>query len=452
MPSYDSDRSSPFRLTSQRSSTRRSASKINRLTGRVEWLEDENRELKAENVDLRDEITRLKHFHRGVSEAYRRVSEHRERLHAQVQARDNEIRQLQREVARHQNRGDLRRLQQEAEESQVKSNEIRRLREEKSRITREKDDEFERLRQEAITTVHDRDSKIQNLQGELAKMQKKDDEIRRLQTELVKYKGAISASNSTEGQLSDAVIREKLNELFYAVRDWAMELSRQDQLVAQITDPEMAETLYHQIPCLQEGTSKQKMHALIATFSLILVQFMNKKYVFGYCSDDRVESANHLSGCLEEIHEVTKQRKKQWVTLTNNILSKDVENSQKAFESTLASFVNLVEKSLRQVFGFTFSSDNMVELKAAIKPHMHVIFALHLQEADYGLAMLSAIEVMGEDIKPQIYNADKMEDSSGEDEGILQASYFPMIFKEISKDDGKVERVVICKAKVVVAP
>ncbi|KAH0155615.1 hypothetical protein KCU67_g8636, partial [Aureobasidium melanogenum] len=129
------------------------------------------------------------------------------------------------------------------------------------------------------------------------------------------------------------------------------------------------------------------------------------------------------------------QRKKQWVTLTNSILSKDKERSQQTSDNTLAGF-----------------SKDMLELKTVIEPYMPAIFALHLQEADYFISMLPATAVENKELTPQIFNADTMEDLSGEDEGFLQASYFPLVCKETIKDDGKVERVVVCKAKVKIAP
>lgn len=139
-----------------------------------------------------------------------------------------------------------------------------------------------------------------------------------------------------------------------------------------------------------------------------------------------------------DIPGATRQRKKQWVILTSGILSKDKERSQQVSDNTLAGFVDAVETTLAQVFGFSFQSKDMLALKTVIGPYMPAIFALHLQEADYVLSMLPAAAVKNEELEPQIFNADMMEDSSGEDEGFLQASYFPLVCKENIKDGGTV--------------
>lgn len=152
-------------------------------------------------------------------------------LLTQVQTRDNENRKLQKEIARLQSEN------QSWDKPQKKNDEIcrlekenRKLQDENTRNMEEKAGEIQRFHKAANAALRERDSEVEALRRELAKMQKKDDEIKRLQKELIKYKGSMSASNFPAGQMSDTTIRQKFSELFYALRDWALDLSRQHQL------------------------------------------------------------------------------------------------------------------------------------------------------------------------------------------------------------------------------
>ncbi|THY99969.1 hypothetical protein D6C93_03812 [Aureobasidium pullulans] len=70
------------------------------------------------------------------------------------------------------------------------------------------------------------------------------------------------------------------------------------------------------------------------------------------------------------------------------------------------------------------------------------------KEADYGFMLYPAIE---NDV-PMTFRASEMEDVSGEDKGLLQACFFPALYKRVMKSDDEAEHVIICKAKVAIAP
>lgn len=59
-----------------------------------------------------------------------------------------------------------------------------------------------------------------------SQVEEKNDVIRHLREEVLQYKKAISISTQAEEQLSDTNIQNKINDLFHAVRDWALEVVR----------------------------------------------------------------------------------------------------------------------------------------------------------------------------------------------------------------------------------
>lgn len=62
-----------------------------------------------------------------------------------------------------------------------------------------------------------------------AQMQQKNDEIARLHEELQQFKTTITKSTRVHGQLSDTRIQSKMNDLFSAVRNWALEVVRREK-------------------------------------------------------------------------------------------------------------------------------------------------------------------------------------------------------------------------------
>jgi len=62
-----------------------------------------------------------------------------------------------------------------------------------------------------------------------SRLSQKDDEISKLEQEIQEYKVAITKSTRLEGQLSDTRIQIKINDLFSAVRNWALEVVRREK-------------------------------------------------------------------------------------------------------------------------------------------------------------------------------------------------------------------------------
>lgn len=81
-----------------------------------------------------------------------------------------------------------------------------------------------------------KDDAIRQLQSEVSHHEEcfshikaKDDKIADLQGEIFQYKKSISGSTRLDGQLSDTSIQSIMDGLFYAVRDWALDVARQEE-------------------------------------------------------------------------------------------------------------------------------------------------------------------------------------------------------------------------------
>ncbi|KAG9748604.1 hypothetical protein KCU73_g7045, partial [Aureobasidium melanogenum] len=375
------------------------------LARRIEELVHKCQILENDNADLHDEIQRQKDLQVSASEAYDEIRDKNTRLVAKIHELHEEL-------------------------GQVRKNE---------------ESDVVKIRREASQTIREQDLEIEQLQRENVQTQRKDDEINRLQKEVIQYKRLINTSTHVRGQVSDTTIRDKMNGLFSAVRNWAIGVSRQEKLEIEPTR-KFLKCLLALVPDFQIGKSKQKMHTLVAVFSLALFHFCNQNYAFGFPSAEPTKSAMSLLRAINRIPDVTKQRKKQWVILTKELLSMD-ENSWQA-SATLTEFIHYAGENFEKIMGPSFDSNSLLELKTAVEPFIQVIFDLPTQEAEYRLRMLFAQT----DGMREPFEAVEMEDVYGEESGNLEAFLFPAITKEVMKSSDTTEHVFVCKAKVVIIP
>jgi hypothetical protein len=118
--------------------------------------------------------------------------------------------------------------------------------------------------------------------------------------------------------------------------------------------------------------------------------------------------------------------------LTNELLSKDEDASQQSLKEYSVNIARYVQNKLGDSPNASVVAQ---KLQLAIRPQMHLIQALYHQEAEYDLQLFPAKDGrIGYLLTPAL-----MEDVNGEEEGLLQASFFPALYKlDRRENDGKV--------------
>ncbi|KAH0366913.1 hypothetical protein KCU65_g4983, partial [Aureobasidium melanogenum] len=378
-------------------------SEITKLRNEIERLKNENSKISDETDDLRIETELLK------NENFR-MSDETEKLQTEIRALKSEKYQIS---------------------SNLSSLGAR----------------FDKLLNYDRTVCQERDRAL-NQKSELrAEIKGKEGQIRELQKEIFQYKKTLAGSTRIDGQLSDMRIQDAMNGLFFAVRDWAIKTVRQEKTILNSLDKDTTQWLdNNQVIGYQPDSSIRKAYVLIALFSDALCLSMSQNWVFGASHMDNggsvIDTANLLHASIEKIAGVAPERKKQWVLLTNEIVSKDeraVKDSEKIYVNALVRHVikNLGEHPSASTVG--------KDLQMAIEQHVHIIQALYQQEADY--RMILPLAANASERYPFLCHY--MEDVNGEEKGVLQAIFFPYLVKDIG-GDGNQEETVVCKAKVVV--
>ncbi|KAG9646983.1 hypothetical protein KCU64_g10318, partial [Aureobasidium melanogenum] len=308
---------------------------------------------------------------------------------------------------------------------------------------------FDKLLNYERTVCQERDRALQQKVELRADIKAKDGQIHELQKEILQYKKSLASSTRIDGQLSDMRIQEAMNGLFFAVREWAIKMVRQEKNILDFVHRETIHWVNNsQVLGYQPDSSMRKAYALISLVSGALCLSMNQNWVFGASPmvngsvASVIDTANLLHASIEKIAGVAAERKKQWVLLTNEIVSKDdsaVRDSEKLYIGVLVGHV------MNDLGEHPSASTVRKELQTAIKSHVHIIQALYQQEADYEMALPAAAN----GLERYAFMCDYMEDVNGEEEGVLQAAFFPYLTKKTGRDrDSK--KTIVCKAKVVV--
>ncbi|KAG9529745.1 hypothetical protein KCU93_g3145, partial [Aureobasidium melanogenum] len=258
-----------------------------------------------------------------------------------------------------------------------------------------------------------------------AQAQQKDDEIKRLQEEIQR-------------------IQTKMNDLFSAVRNWALEVVRREKPVFDPSCQGTAEWLRKRIPGLQGDTTTEKMYTLIAVFAGAFQELVNAHWICGHASEGPMVLAKNLYNLIPGDSLAAQQKKAQWVLLTRELLQKE----QIVDGSIEKQLLSLLTQGVQTVLGRLSSTLNtqvvVNHLRTAIEPHINIVQVLYQQEAEYFLRLDEAVDGDG----PRKIDLKYMDEVHGEDEGQISACIFPMLIKKTFENDVKGESVIICKMKV----
>ncbi|THW38108.1 hypothetical protein D6D21_07957 [Aureobasidium pullulans] len=279
----------------------------------------------------------------------------------------------------------------------------------------------------------------------------KNSEIHELEEEILQYKRTISVNNRLDKQMSDTSIQGKMDALVYALRDWALAAVRQEKLEIK-PRPEHALWLVRVVPNFEDQSLSSRVHVLMATLSGALETFVEEGHVFGYALGGHIGAAADLhtfmKGESENIPGAAYQKKKQWVTLTNEILSQDDTFAGEAAESMFEKLASRCQDAVSSSCGKRISSTLDAKLKTAIQPHMAILQALHFQEMEYKLSLPRFFA----DGRKLSFNPKHMEDVNGEEEGDIEACLFPAVIKrDAGSGDEDTAWIAVSKAKVQVA-
>ncbi|THY53196.1 hypothetical protein D6C97_06156 [Aureobasidium pullulans] len=247
----------------------------------------------------------------------------------------------------------------------------------------------------------------------------KNSEIHELEEEIL----TISVNNRLDKQMSDTSIQGKMDALVYALRDWALAAVRQEKLEIK-PRPEHALWLVRVVPNFEDQSLSSRVHVLMATLSGALETFVEEGHVFGYALGGHIGAAADLHTFMKGESE-TYQKKKQWVTLTNEILSQDDTFAGEAAESMFEKLASRCQDAVSSSCGKRISSTLDAKLKTAIQPHMAILQALHFQEMEYKLSLPRFFA----DGRKLSFNPKHMEDVNGEEEGDIEACLFPAVIK-----------------------
>lgn len=192
------------------------------------------------------------------------------------------------------------------------------------------DKDLEEVYTQARAVCDERDEALDQQKQLQVQIEEKDSKIHQLQNEILHYKKSISGASHVEGQLTDTTIQKAMDGLFYAVRDWALQVARQEKTskclscdvssipptyttatsVFDSISKETAEWLHCQVPGGKKESSTRIVNGLIAAFADTLCESMKMGWIFGVGFSDgsqrtQLTEANSLHRSIQSKFELS---------------------------------------------------------------------------------------------------------------------------------------------------
>ncbi|KAH8677380.1 hypothetical protein BX600DRAFT_506425 [Xylariales sp. PMI_506] len=254
----------------------------------------------------------------------------------------------------------------------------------------------------------------------------RDDEIRRLRTDLVGLKKWLSASTRTDEQESDDLFARDMARLGNGVQEWAIQHFRRAKLdLSKVSGATITE-LSQLVPMYEELAGPSKIPLLQSIVSTVLVEMVFDAYFVGLSKDQASQfkqvqdSVTLLSG---------DEAANQWRALTLTMIRKDA--SQK-LEAETAAITEDVIARINRILSISdaYATDARDQaLRVLVVNAIELARRLSVQKAVFKVTMPQILPH-----QKTLFDGSEMEDIGGEDEDSLAAREiccvtFPSIIK-----------------------
>ncbi|THX19424.1 hypothetical protein D6D12_10712 [Aureobasidium pullulans] len=302
-------------------------------------------------------------------------------------------------------------------------------------------------------TIRDMVEERKDLQITLSKKNQQVEKVRELLDDRnFEAKKSIATTTRLDKQIGDETFRKAMDSIFERFRDCFMSIRRKHpfDVKTHLLDDALEQFLAKSVPKYKDNTSEEKLHVCVSLVSIVLTQFVNKKFVFGLPNKEPILSAWHTWQDLKEgaITPKSQREIKRWLALTSNILTDNHRELMiQAREESLELILEEMKKNLEAATTLQFTDALRRRLSDTISPHLITLRMLHFQDWEFRFDMVSASR-KGDAVR---FSRVSMEGLFWEETGFVQASLFPQLCRlEEGNEDGDNNYTVVCKARVAV--
>ncbi|KAF2995772.1 hypothetical protein E8E14_000733 [Neopestalotiopsis sp. 37M] len=279
----------------------------------------------------------------------------------------------------------------------------------------------------------------------------RDDEIRRLRTDLMGLKKWLSTSTRTEEQESDDLFAGDMARLGNGLQEWAIQHFRRAKIIASKASQSVQDELAQLVPMYADLSKTAKVPLLQSIISTILVEMIFGAYFVGL-SKDQARNLKQTEECLASLS--GEESANQWRAVTLTMIRK--EAAQKLQAETTVVIENVITRVNRILIPITDVDTTEARdqaLRSLVQTSVELSRRLTVQKAAFKVTMPQILPH-----QKTLFDPSEMEDIGGEDEESLIdreicCVTFPSVTKSGDEHGSHAHfRNVVSKARVLCRP
>ncbi|KAK4895261.1 hypothetical protein LTR27_006604 [Elasticomyces elasticus] len=280
--------------------------------------------------------------------------------------------------------------------------------------------------------------------------QKAKEEADQTRTQLTRFKESISTLTRSKPQISDEDICARVDQIFYAIQDFALKASRAGGFDISKLPKDVAQWL-SAFMSTPERLPKAIMPYVIATIvAQSLLELATLAHYFGKSSNSMIDAVAHIAGAAAE-KDLTET--KAWLEPTRKLLGYvDVDALRESDESFIKNSMEEIFILLRPLLNDKWHTKAEANMRKIITSTFELFRLLHESKA---LFRTGFVGIAPSTKKYRFVPEEMQAIASGEEDGdlegkALQMLVFPGVYKfgdEMGNNQN--EMTVICKARVV---
>ncbi|KAK4544122.1 hypothetical protein LTR36_004620 [Oleoguttula mirabilis] len=293
-------------------------------------------------------------------------------------------------------------------------------------------------------------------------------ETNKLRQQLIAFKRSTLVLSRVTSQITDEDVRSKMDMVFYATQDFAVEVLRSSQLDLSRLSPEASTWLTTHRTNPDRPPKSCGPQVVICLVSRVLVTGFAMEHYFGISSNLPVSAAINLASaiprkdCVRVMHPAVTDPTadgavadgKAWLEPTRKLIAHmDEDALRKSDQSLVDTAINMLHAMLADALPINWAAVD-AGLRKIFTTAFELFRALHRAKATFVVEMVPAVlpqenGAFRPDIMTAVNNSTEDEDALGG--RAIKVSVFPVVYKFGNEmGENRDETTVVCKARVVV--
>ncbi|KAI7260443.1 hypothetical protein KC345_g10061 [Hortaea werneckii] len=272
-----------------------------------------------------------------------------------------------------------------------------------------------------------------------------------LQGQLLTFRRSIAASAKKDDQLTDDEIRQKMNQVYYGIQDFAVGVLRGKSVDFMKLSQEGRSWFQKYSFRLKSVNRSGYAQLLISLIAKIVIHLYDPRYLFGL--PDRGTALCAVAETVTRLNDTNVAGFKEWLQSTRKLMQHHDEHAtHKADKMLLVGSCSTLQGLFEDAIFIDWKTE-MPRLVKILAPALDLFRKLHIAKAGFQVEMApvrygNGINAFDSDTMTAVQSDEEESELLGR---ILQISVFPAVYKYGDEMGQNMEEMTtVCKAKVVV--